>query len=58
MTEKEFYLITYQELIDKIGPEKAKEKADWYKNTFLAMYRKTLCVLNGNLMRTYQEEQV
>jgi hypothetical protein len=56
MTEKEFYLITYQELIDKIGPEKAKEKADWYKNTFLAMYRKTLCVLNGNLMRTYQEE--
>jgi hypothetical protein len=56
MTEKEFYLYTYQELIQKIGPEEAKQKADWYKKTFLVMYPKTLCVLNGNLMKTYKEE--
>ena len=35
MTEKEFYLYTHQELIQKIEEEKAKEKAEWYKKTFL-----------------------
>jgi hypothetical protein len=55
--EKEFYLYTHQELIERLGPELAKEKADWYKTTFLVMYPKTLCVLNGPLMNTYQQEQ-
>jgi hypothetical protein len=55
--EKEYYLNTYQELIERLGPEEAKKKADWYKNTFLAMYPKTLCVLNGPLMKTYKDEQ-
>ncbi len=55
-TEKEFYLYTYQELIQKIGPEAAKQKADWYKKDFLAKYPKTMCVLNGPLMKTYKGE--
>lgn len=56
MADKEFYLYTYEELIQKLGPEEAKKKAEYYKKDFLAKYPKTLCVLNGNLMKTYKEE--
>lgn len=56
MQEKEFYLYTYQQLIEKLGKEEARQKADWYKNKFLVMYPKTKCVLDGPLMKTYKEE--
>jgi hypothetical protein len=56
MSEKEFYLYTYQELIQKLGEEEAKKKAQWYKKDFLVKYPKTLCIINGNLMKTYKEE--
>jgi hypothetical protein len=40
-TEKEYYLNTYSELIERLGPELAKEKADYYKKDFLVKYPKT-----------------
>jgi hypothetical protein len=55
--EKEYYLRTYSELIQRLGPELAKEKADYYKKDFLVKYPKTLCVLNGPLMKTYKDDQ-
>ena len=55
-TDKEYYLYTYQELIEKIGPQLAKEKAQFYKKDFLVKYPKTMCVLNGPLLKTYKEE--
>lgn len=56
MSEKEFYLYTYEELVKKLGEEEAKKKVEWYKNKFLVMYPKTKCVLDGPLMKTYKEE--
>ncbi len=56
MADKEFYLYTYKELIQKLGEEKAKEKAEFYKNDFLVRYPKTMCVINSLLMKTYKEE--
>jgi hypothetical protein len=54
--EKEYYLNIYFELIEMLGPQLAKEKADYYKKDFLVKYPKILCVLNDPLMKTYKDE--
>ena len=57
MEEKEYYHYTYEELVKKLGEEKAKEKAEFYKNDFLVKYPKTMCVVNSKLMKTYKPKQ-
>jgi hypothetical protein len=52
MEEKEYYKYTFKELTAKVGDEKAREIAHFYKLDFLIKYPTTKRVLAGNLIKT------
>ncbi|QHT68989.1 hypothetical protein GXP67_21205 [Rhodocytophaga rosea] len=51
--EKEFYLHTYEQLIERLGKEAATAKAEFYIE-FLQKYPGVKVLVNCPLLKTYQ----